>query len=422
MKTRVHPSRMEGKVQAPPSKSYTQRALLAALLARGQSELIHPGSSDDEMKMAGVIRHLGAEIGFRQDRWIIDGGMGTSRATRELYTGESGLGTRLVTPVAAMLEQTTTISGSGSLNNRPMKAFEDIIRQAGGTCTTNNGLLPLVVKGPLRGGTMRLDGSTGSQFLSGLLFALPLARNDSKIVATNLKSTPYIDMTLEVLKHFGIEIHHHRYETFEIPGRQTYRPACVTIEGDWSNAAFLLTGGAIHGRVTLYGLDANSRQADRRILEALEMAGISCHTGQGNISVSTPPSIKGFHFDATHCPDLFPPLATLAAYATGNSSIRGVHRLEHKESNRAWALTQGLKNIGIQAYPDSKDRLIIHGGTPQGGTLDSFNDHRIAMAAAIMALKAREPIVILQSQAVKKSFPSFFEILQQLHVQTQETP
>ena len=422
MKTRVYPSSMEGKVQAPPSKSYTQRALLAALLTRGQSELIHPGSSDDETKMAGVIQRLGAEIDCRQDRWFIDGGMNTGQATRELYTGESGLGTRLVTPVAAMLEQATTISGSGSLNNRPMKAFEDIIRQAGGTCTTNNGLLPLVVKGPLRGGTIRLDGSAGSQFLSGLLFALPLARNDSKIIAANLKSIPYVDMTLEVLKLFGIEIQHHRHETFEIPGRQIYRPASVTIEGDWSNAAFLLTGGAIHGRVTLYGLDANSKQADRRILEALEMAGVSCHTGQGSVSVSSPSTIKSFHFDATHCPDLFPPLSALAAYARGTSSIRGVHRLEHKESNRARALTGGLKNIGIQASLDSKDRLIIQGSTPQGGTIDSFNDHRIAMAAAMLALKAHAPIDILQSQAVKKSFPSFFETLQQLHVQTEETP
>jgi 3-phosphoshikimate 1-carboxyvinyltransferase len=158
------------------------------------------------------------------------------------------------------------------------------------------------------------------------------------------------------------------------------------------------------------------------MLEALEMAGVPCHTGQGSVGVSSPPSIKSFQFDATHCPDLFPPLAVLAAYATGTSSIRGVHRLEHKESNRARALTQGFRNIGIQAYADDKDRLIIHGGTPQGGTLDSFNDHRIAMAAAMLALKARAPIDILRSQAVKKSFPSFFETLQQLHVQTEETP
>jgi 3-phosphoshikimate 1-carboxyvinyltransferase len=422
MKTRVYPSSMEGKVQAPPSKSYTQRALLAALLARGQSELIHPGTSDDEINMAGVIRQLGAEIDFLQDRWIIKGGMGNNPVTSDLYTGESGLGMRLIIPLAAMLGQKITVSGSGSLNNRPMKIFEDLLRQAGGKGTTSQGLPPVVVEGPLKGGTIRLDGSAGSQFLSGLLFALPLARNDSKILATNLKSTPYIDMTLEVLKHFGIEIRQHRYETFEIPGRQTYRPASVTIEGDWSNAAFLLTGGAIQGRVTLYGLDANSRQADRRMLEALEMAGVPCHTGQGSVGVSSPPSIKSFQFDATHCPDLFPPLAVLAAYATGTSSIRGVHRLEHKESNRARALTQGFRNIGIQAYADDKDRLIIHGGTPQGGTLDSFNDHRIAMAAAMLALKARAPIDILRSQAVKKSFPSFFETLQQLHVQTEETP
>ena len=413
---RIHPSRIEGSAAAPPSKSYTQRALVASLLADGKSKLTHPGESEDERHMLETIRQLGAIADPTNEGWVIQGGLKNAADARELHMGESGLGIRLITPVAAMLQGTTTLIGGGSLRKRPMSPFEQALREAGGQCWTQQGYLPLKVQGPLQGGTVHLDGSHGSQFLSGLLFALPLAKKDSRIVVDNLRSKPYIDMTLEVLEHYGIQVHHHQYQTFYIPGNQRYHPAHIEIEGDWSNAALLLTGAAIHGEVTLKGLQAQSAQGDRKILEALSDCGVGWTHNQGTFTLQSPKELSAFDFDATHCPDLFPPLAVLAAYARGTSSIFGVHRLKHKESNRARALEQLLSANGIEATRGNHDEMIITGGQPTGGTIDSQNDHRIAMAAAILALKARNPILVQRAQAIRKSFPAFFEILQKLHV------
>ena len=416
LQVRVHPSRLEGSTDAPPSKSYTQRALLASFLAKGKSELVHPGESEDERHMLEAIRQLGAAVEPTNEGWAIEGDPTSFVNERDLHMGESGLGIRLITPVAAMLPGTTTLTGTGSLLKRPMSPFEEALREAGGQCRTQNGYLPLKVQGPLKGGTVHLDGSHGSQFLSGLLFALPLAEKNSRIVVENLHSKPYIDMTLEVLKQFGIQIKNHQHQTFYIPGNQEYRPTRIKMEADWSNAAFLLTGAAIHGDITLKGLNAQSAQGDRKILEALHDSGARWSQKQSTYSLHSPKELSAFDFDATDCPDLFPPLAVLAAYARGTSSIYGMHRLRHKESNRAEALTDLLSANGIEAGQGNYNELIITGRQPAGGTFDSRNDHRIAMAAAILALKASNPVVIQRAEAVGKSFPSFYEILQKLHV------
>jgi len=416
LQARVHPSRIEGSATAPASKSYTQRALLASLLAQGKSKLIHPGESEDERHMLETICQLGATVDRSQEGWDIEAEQEAYTHKRELHMGESGLGIRLITPVAAMFPGITTLTGTGSLLKRPMSPFEETLREAGGYCRTNNGYLPLTVRGPLKGGTIHLDGSHGSQFLSGLLFALPLASSDSRIVVENLRSKPYIDMTLEVLHHFGIQVKNHQYQRFSIPGNQKYRPETIEIEGDWSNAAFLLSGAAIHGKINLKGLNARSFQGDRKVLEALSDSGARWVHNQESYSIQSPPELSAFDFDATDCPDLFPPLAVLAAYARGTSSIYGVHRLEHKESNRAKALGELLSANGITVNTGKNDQMLITGGQPSGGTFDSHNDHRIAMAAAILALKASNPIIIKQAGAINKSFPSFYEILQKLQV------
>lgn len=417
--TKLHPSRLEGSATVPPSKSYTQRALLASLLAWGKSELRHPGESEDESHMMQTIQRLGASVARSQKGWIIQGGLKASGDTRDLNMGESGLGMRLITPVAAMLEGTTVLNGSGSLLKRPMKPFEEALSEAGGLCQTQNGYLPLVVKGPLKGGTIHLDGSHGSQFLSGLLFALPMAKENSRIVVENLRSKPYCDMTLEVLRHFGIRIHHHQYHTFDIPGNQSYHPAQLDIEGDWSNAAFLMAGAAINGKITLTGLNAYSSQGDKKIMEALTASGVPWTQSKGKYSIQSPGKLLPFEFDATDCPDLFPPLAVLAAYAQGTSAIYGLHRLQHKESNRAVALTHILSANGIHTRRGKHDELIIKGGQPEGGTFDSYNDHRIAMALAVLGLKAQNPVVINRSDAIGKSFPAFFHTLQKLNATIQ---
>jgi len=414
MKITVHPSFMKGRMLIPPSKSYTQRALLASLLAEGTSEIMHAGISGDELRMLEAISNLGAKVTHEDERILIQGGLHAK--TGEIDMGESGLGIRLMTPVAAMVGKQISITGKGSLRRRPMMVFEKALKEAGGDCQTHQGFLPLEIKGPLTGGTIKLDSPISSQFLSGLLFALPLAEEDSTIVVKNLKSIPYIEMTLEALKTFGIQIQHHHHQVFEVPGQQRYQPAKMSIEGDWSNAAFFFTGAAIHGELSIAGLNPDSVQGDRKILEALSSCGAYPELKKEAYRIASPGKLKAFDFDATDCPDLFPPLAALASYCHGTSSIRGVHRLLHKESNRAEAIARELAAQGIEASLHADDTLRVTGEQPAGGGFHSHNDHRMAMTGSIVALKANSPVKITQAEAVGKSYPTFFETLQKLGV------
>jgi 3-phosphoshikimate 1-carboxyvinyltransferase len=410
----VHPSSIKGQVHIPSSKSYMQRVLVASLLAEGTSVIKNPGKSEDEMNLLRVIGSLGAESQDQNNILHIKGGF--RPAISNLDIGESGLGIRLIIPVTALSDNTITITGKGSLTKRPMGIIEKALSEAGAECNTKEGYLPVRVKGPLRGGKIHLDGSISSQFLSGLLFALPLAEKNSIIEVKGLKSKPYVDMTLEVLEQFGITIINHNYEVFEIPGKQQYKPAEIEIEGDWSNAAFFFTGAAIRGKLEISGLNPDSRQGDRKVLEAIEACGASMNYKNGTYSIKNPSRLQPFSFDATDSPDLFPPLSVLAACCNGTSTIRGLHRLQYKESNRAEAIMKELAKVNIKALPDNQDKLKIKGGKPSGGSFYSHHDHRMAMAGAIMALAAREPIEIINAEAVGKSFPTFFETIKKLNV------
>lgn len=415
MQVIVTPSSIKGKVHVPSSKSYMQRVLVASLLAEGTTTIKNPGKSEDELNMLRVIELLGAQVMEQQKHLSIRGGF--SPALSSLNIGESGLGIRLIIPVIALSEKEITIEGRGSLKKRPMGIIEQVLNKAGVECKTSGGFLPVQIKGPLKGSNIELDGSVSSQFLSGLLFALPLAENDSRVEVKNLKSKPYVDMTLDVLKKFGIQVVNHNYEVFEIPGNQQYRSTEIEIEGDWSNAAFFFTGAAIRGNLEICGLNPGSMQGDKKILEVLENCGVQLQFREGSYSLQQPDDLKPFEFDATDTPDLFPPLGVLAANCKGTSSIRGVHRLRYKESNRAEAIMQELSNMGIEAFVEDDDRMYIKGSKPHGGTWDSHNDHRMAMAGAMIALASANPVKITNAQAVGKSFPTFFDTLRKLNVE-----
>ncbi len=415
MQVIVSPSSLEGKVHMPSSKSYMQRVLVASLLAEGTSTIKNPGKSEDELNMLRVIELLGAQVTDNQQNLSIRGGFAPDLSS--LNIGESGLGIRLIIPVIALSGMEIIIEGQGSLKNRPMGVIEQVLNQAGVECDTSGGFLPVRVKGPLKGSTIQLDGSVSSQFLSGLLFALPLAENDSRVEVKNLKSKPYVDMTLEVLDKFGIRVVNHNYEVFDIPGNQQYRSTEIEIEGDWSNAAFFFTGAAIRGKLEISGLNPRSIQGDKKILDVLEACGAHLEYSKGSYTLQNPDALKPFEFDATDTPDLFPPLGVLAANCNGTSSIRGVHRLRYKESNRAEAIMQELSNMGIEGFvEDDKDEMHIKGNRPNGGAWDSHNDHRMAMAGAMIALASANPVRITNAQAVGKSFPTFFDTLRTLHV------
>jgi 3-phosphoshikimate 1-carboxyvinyltransferase len=406
----VEPSEVKGQIKAPSSKSMTQRAIAAALLADGQSTIFNPSYCDDSLAAMSIACGLGAKLDPKPGELIIQG----ARVLKEekLNCGESGLAVRMFSPIAALYPVEITMVGANSLKKRPMDMIEDALKQLGVKCSSSGGFLPLTIQGPIRGGNCEIDGSVSSQLLTGLLMALPLAENDSVIKVRNLKSRPYIDMTIQLLRSFGIKVGYSGYELFTVPGKQEYSPMKYTVESDWSGGAFLLVAGAINGSLHVQGLHTDSKQSDMAVLDALEQAGAKMEIKDDQINI-TRSELEAFEFDATESPDLFPPLVALAAYSRGISTIKGVSRLIYKESDRAKALKEefGKMNINVEI---SGDLMKITGGQPTGARVESHDDHRIAMAVAVAALGATGKVNIRDSQCIAKSYPGFFDDIRHL--------
>lgn len=435
----IHPGKLQGHIASPASKSYAQRALAAALLVpdadhpAGWSELRRMGLCNDTSAALEVIQRLGASVryGDNRDIYYIQGGFG-KLTPAELNIGESGLSARLFAPIAAQSPAPVTITGHGSILNRPVVgAMVEPLRQLGATVVANDtGLLPLTVSGPLCGGTVEVDGSLSSQFITGLLMAAPLSTAETRLLVRQPRSIPYLSMTLEVLRAFGIEASHAAdYTEFRIPAGQSYRPTVYSVEGDWSGASCLLVGGAVASPpggsgVTIDNLHPHSLQADRAILTALEQAGARLSFSGHSCTVNRPPRLEGFEFDATDCPDLFPALVTLAAFCSGPSILRGTRRLTHKESDRAATLAAEFAKLGVAIDLSQPDTMIIPGlPTPNSRLtvretgLESHNDHRIAMAVAVAALRSDRSVTVSGAEAVEKSYPRFWDDLSALYTE-----
>jgi 3-phosphoshikimate 1-carboxyvinyltransferase len=288
------------------------------------------------------------------------------------------------------------------------------LRNLGVDIRDGGGRLPIEVCGPMRGGEIEVDGSVSSQFLTGLLMALPLVKEDTTIHVENAVSKPYLDMTIDLASHFGVRIAHNDYTEFFVEGGQHYEATDLAIEGDWSAAAMLMVAGAIAGKVTLRNISLLSKQADVAICDALVRAGASVTSEPEAITVESR-DLTAFEFDATQCPDLFPALAALAAVAEGESVIYGTHRLEHKESNRAEAIQREYEKLGIEVRLED-DAMYIRGGQIHSAEVDSHNDHRIAMSLAVAALRSDGEILIHNAECVSKSYPDFFTTLEGLRV------
>jgi 3-phosphoshikimate 1-carboxyvinyltransferase len=438
--TTICPTILSGTIQAPVSKSSMQRACAAALLSYGETIIRHPGYSNDDKAALGVIRDLGAQVEGLEDGCLRVISRGVARAgggsgatpggpwggvpgnPLEVNCGESGLGIRMFAPIIALSDQPIRVTGEGSLLNRPMDFFDEVFPQLGIRVVSNKGRLPLQIQGPLRPRTIGIDGSLSSQFLTGLLMSFAAAgAKDVAINVNNLKSKPYIDLTLQVLKHFGWEVENRNHETFYFSAASPYPGQGIreyTVEGDWSGAAFLLVAGALAGTLSVTGLDIASTQADKAILAALKDCGADLHVVVGRIEVGRRAApgggLEAFQFDATDCPDLFPPLVALASYCRGTTSIRGVSRLAHKESNRALTLQEEFSKMGVAIHL-AGDMMLVRGGERvKGATVHSHHDHRIAMACAVAGLRAEGPTIIEEAQAIDKSYPDFYEHLQKL--------
>jgi len=407
----IAPGPVGGRLRAPASKSHLQRVILAASLAEGESRILDPGRSADGQACLGVIRAVGAQVEQEGNLLRIRGG-GAVRS-RILHCGESGFCLRASAAVAALGEESFTLMADGSLATRPMTMVLDPLRQLGALCETRGGFAPITVRGPLRGGRAVVDGSASSQFLSGLLLALPRAAGDSELEVRGLRSGAYVRMTLDVLAAFGVQLEAAAdLSRFQVRGGQRYAPVALTVEGDWSGAAFMLVAGAVAGEVTVTGLDAGSAQADRAVLESLAAAGAVLEWRGDELRVAAA-ELRAFEFDATDCPDLFPPLAALACHARGTSRITGVARLGHKESDRGAALVSELSALGARLRVRG-DGLEITGGELAGGTADPHNDHRMAMACAVAGLKSRYGVKMEGEACVAKSYPEFFQALESI--------
>jgi 3-phosphoshikimate 1-carboxyvinyltransferase len=419
MTATVFPSTINGTLAAPASKSSMQRACAAALLHNGVTVLNNAGISNDDKAAQNIIKQLGAttnDKGYFIE--IISKGFAVNNVCENdtINCGESGLSIRMFSPIVSLSSSNINVKGEGSLAKRPMDFFDEIFPQLGININSNEGKLPLQITGPLLPKNITVDGSLSSQFLTGLLFAFgEAARENVMITVANLKSKPYIDLTLNVMAHFGFNIVNENYERFIISPKtnREHEEIVYNVEGDWSSASFLLVAGAIAGGVTLKGLDVFSSQADKAILQVLQLCKAQISISEDEIVVSKK-VLQPFTFDATDCPDLFPPLVALAAYCEGTSVIYGIHRLAAKESDRAKTLQDVFGKMGIKITLQEDDAMIIVGGAINKATVSSHHDHRIAMAAAIAALGAKGEIKITEADAINKSYPQFYKDLEKL--------
>ena len=410
MKQVVVPSKIFGKIKAPASKSVTQRAIAAALLAEGESTIVNPSYCDDALAAMSIATGLGAKVRPNPGELKIIGTTGLKE--QKLNCGESGLAIRMFSPIASLFSEEIKLTGSGTLKARPMSMIQDALTQFGVKCESNNGLLPITIQGPLKGGKCTIDGSLSSQILTGLMMALPLAEEDSEIEVIALRSKPYIDMTLKVINDFGVNINRVGYNYFKIQGGQHFKAQTYTVESDWSGSAFLLVAGAIMGKVIITDLNPVSQQGDKAIITALDKAGASLNISNNSIEVSKN-RLKAFEFDAVDTPDLFPPLVALASYCKGTSAIKGVKRLINKESDRCQALLEEFTKLGVKVEIVD-DYMLVSGATIKGGDVVSHDDHRIAMALAVAALGAEDKVNIKDAHCVSKSYPNFFDDLRSI--------
>ncbi len=386
-KVKIKNAILNGSVVIPPSKSAAHRALLCSFLAGGGtvSPII---SSKDMQAMQQAISAL------ENDDKIVD-------------CIESGNTLRFVIPVAAALGKSVTFVGSGRLPERPLEPFLELLPKHNIKCTSN-GRLPLSIEGKLTAGKYEIAGNISSQYISGLLFALPILDGDSEIVlTTRLESKPYIDLTIKVMRDFGVEVQETE-SGYLVRGNQQYKTRDYIVESDWSQAAFFLVGGAVGKSVALKGLDMNSVQGDKAIVDILKKFGADIEIKENEI-ISRKAELKGIKIDVSDIPDTVPALAVAAAYANGRTEIVGGERLRFKESDRIESVVSNLKRLGADVT-ETSDGMIINGGKKlKGAELLGYNDHRIVMAFSIAALFAGGETIITEANSINKTYPSFFE-------------
>ncbi|MEA4847901.1 MAG: 3-phosphoshikimate 1-carboxyvinyltransferase [Clostridiaceae bacterium] len=404
----IYPGSLEGEVLIPASKSISQRAVICAGLSEGISTINNIGTSEDIETICEAMKSLGVTIERSGSSLKIEGNTALALENQLIDCHESGSVLRFLIPIAALTGKSVVFSGKGRLIERPLTPYFDIFDKQGIKYEASGGKLPLHINGRLSPGEFMLKGNISSQFISGLMFALPLMESDSQItVTTELESKPYVDLTMKVLEDFSIDIDNHGYRDFHIKGKQKYRARDYNIEGDFSQAAFWLAAGALGSRVRCKGLDMDSLQGDKQVVEIIRSMGGRI-TAENDSVTALPAGTKGMLIDVSQCPDLVPIIAVLGALSEGRTEIVKAKRLRLKESDRLKAISSELGKLGA-FIEEGQEGLVIYGRKSlKGGRVDSWNDHRIAMALAIAATRCKEPVIIDGASSVKKSYPDFW--------------
>lgn len=406
---RITPSPLKGDINIPPSKSLAHRAVICAGLSEGISNIDNIIFSEDIKATTMGMQSFGIEISRKDESISIKGKPQLSLIKNAINCNESGSTLRFLIPIALLTGEEISFEGRGKLVSRPLDVYYEMFNNQGIQYKNNNGQLPLKVKGVLTPGTFYVKGDISSQFITGLMFALPLLDGDSRIIiTTELESKGYVNLTIDCMNKFGVEIENKYYKEFYIKGNQKYISRDYRVEGDFSQAAFWIVAGILGANIKCKDLNLKSLQGDKAILNIVKEMGGNIKISEDTIEVCRSQT-KGIVIDASECPDLVPILSVLGALSEGTTKIINAERVRIKECDRLKAMKTELTKVGAD-IEETQDGLIIRGkSTLKGGIVDSWNDHRIAMAMAVASIKCEEPIIITNSKAVKKSYPEFWE-------------
>ncbi|MBF0102587.1 MAG: 3-phosphoshikimate 1-carboxyvinyltransferase [Desulfobacterales bacterium] len=412
-------SPIQAEVTVPGSKSYTHRTFIAAALSNGDCTILNSLKSEDTEYTLHTLNQLGIHIEEKENHVFIRGGYGQfSECNNPIFLGNSGTSMRLLAGIGALGKGDYTFTGSPRLCERPIQDLLDALNQLGVSAYAlhKNGCPPLIVSGkPLQGGSITLNCTKSSQYLSAMLLIAPCTQNGLEIqVQPGLVSKPYVDMTLDIMRCFGIQYERDRYDRFFVPGKQTYQAGTYTVEPDCSQAGYFWAAAAVTGgKVKVLGVTKNSKQGDVRLVEVFEKMGCNITHSSDGITVEGG-QLKSIRVDMSDMPDMVPTLAVVSAFAKGTTTIENVAHLTVKESNRLDSVATELRKMGIHADATA-DAIQIEGGTPKGNVdIETYNDHRMAMCFAVAGLKVPH-IRIQNPKCVQKSFPNFFEVFEGMY-------
>ncbi len=413
MNVTIKPSKLEGSIMIPPSKSLSHRAIIAASLALGKSVISNVLYSKDIKATIEAMRACGAIIEEYDDYLVIYGSK-VKRVKSMINANESGSTIRFMIPIALVCDAPMEFRGENHLVKRPLDTFLEIFDLQGISYERGEDYLPLKVNSGIKSGIYKVRGDISSQFITGLLYALPILDGDSKIeITTTLESKGYIDLTLDMLKKFGIQIENRDYKEFYIKGNQSYTPCDYTIEGDFSQSAFFLVADCLGANIKLKAMNMDSHQGDKKILTDIEDFSSKIHYENDELyadSIKT----KGAIIDFSQSPDLGPALTVLASLSEGKSEFINAGRLRIKECDRITCMKEELEKLGANIIEHEDGMEIFGVDSLTGGVIDSHNDHRVAMSFAMASIKAKGDIKILNAGCVSKSYPNFWEVFERL--------